>query len=73
MIFVFKRSFLFDKFEKVVGLLFVDFLSLLNYIFIIIIGDNEYNVIDLFYGFGDVVYINKGDNVVFVGMIMLEY
>lgn len=71
--FAFKRSFLSDKFEKVAGSPPADLLSPSNYIPTTIIGDNEHNVIDLSYGLGDVVYTNKGDNVVSVGTTMPEH
>ena len=67
LVFAFRRSFVFDNFEKISAARpdRVDILS--HYIPTTVIGSDEHNAIDLSYGLGDVVYTGEGDNVISIG------
>ena len=71
--FAFRRSFVFDEFEKIAAAQ-PDRLDILShYIPTTIIGSDEHNVIDVSYGLGDVVYTGEGNNVISVGSTINYY
>ena len=71
--FAFRRSFVFDEFEKIAAAQ-PDRLDILShYIPTTIIGSDEHNVIDVSYGLGDVVYTGEGNNVISIGSTINNY
>ena len=66
LVFAFRRSFIFDKFEKISAARPDNLQILSHYIPTTVIGSDEHNVIDLSYGLGDVVYTGEGNNVISV-------
>jgi len=73
LVFAFRRSFVFDKFEKISAARPDNLQILSHYIPTTVIGSAEHNVIDLAYGIGDVVYTGEGNNVISVGSAIGDY
>ena len=67
LVFAFRKSFVFDEFETISAARPDNVRILSHYIPATIIGSDEHNVIDVSYGFGDVVYTGEGNNVVSIG------
>ncbi|KAL9979389.1 hypothetical protein ACROYT_G017043 [Oculina patagonica] len=60
LVFAFRRSFMFDKFEKISAARPDNLEILSHYTPTTVIGSDEHNVIDVSYGLGDVVYTELG-------------
>ena len=73
LIFAFRRSFIFDKFEKISAGRPDNLTLLSNYVPTTVIGSDDHNVIDVSYGLGDVVYTGEGNNVISVGSTISSY
>ena len=73
LVFAFRRSFVFDKFEKISAARPKKLRILSHYIPTTVIGSAEHNVIDLSYGIGDVVFTGEGNNVISVGSTISNY
>lgn len=69
----FRRSFLFDEFEKISAARPGNLALLSNYVPTTVIGSDDHNVIDVSYGLGDVVYTGEGNNVVSIGSTINWY
>ena len=67
LVFAFRKSFVFDEFETISAARPDNVSILSHYIPTTIIGSDDHNVIDVSYGFNDVVYTGEGNNVVSVG------
>ncbi|KAL9979399.1 hypothetical protein ACROYT_G017057 [Oculina patagonica] len=73
LVFAFRRSFIFDEFEKISAAPPDDLEILSHYIPTTVIGSDEHNVIDVSYGLGDVVYTGEGNNVISIGSTINRY
>ena len=71
--FAFRRSFVFDEFEKIAAAQPDRLENWSHYTPTTIIGSDEHNVIDVSYGLGDVVYTGEGNNVISVGSTINYY
>jgi len=69
----FRRSFVFDEFEKISAARPHNLALLSNYVPTTVIGSDDHNVIDVSYGLGDVVYTGEGNNVVSIGSTINWY
>ena len=67
LVFAFGKSFVLDEFETISAARPDNVSILSHYIPTTIIGSDDHNVIDVSYGFNDVVYTGEGNNVVSVG------